>query len=351
MKEIQVGVVGYGTIGKRVADAVNAQEDMKLVGVADVKPGRLLSVALLRDYAVFAPKEVRRSMASHGIDIAGTVDDLLAQVDVVVDAAPKGITASNIPRYEEHGIKYIIEGGEKHSLAGRSFSTFGNYAENIGKDKTRVVSCNTTGLTRIYRAIDTAFGVEHIGVYLVRRGSDPVNGDKGPSNAVVPVLGESHHYHDLVTVIPGIAPGCSMAVADPHTLSHVHMLDLTLSREPTREDVYAALDGFPRIRTVDGEADGMGDTAKIAEFYQDIGRLRGDHPEVTAWKEGVIVEGKRMRMPYDVHMVSIPIPENVDAIRALAGNAGAWESAKMTDRALDKFLPMFSKPDLAYWGR
>ena len=31
-----IGVVGYGVIGKRVADAVAAQSDMKLVGVADM---------------------------------------------------------------------------------------------------------------------------------------------------------------------------------------------------------------------------------------------------------------------------------------------------------------------------
>jgi len=31
---IKVGIVGYGTIGKRVADAVALQKDMKLVGVS-----------------------------------------------------------------------------------------------------------------------------------------------------------------------------------------------------------------------------------------------------------------------------------------------------------------------------
>ena len=34
MKKIKVGVVGYGTIGKRVADAVLLQEDMELVGIS-----------------------------------------------------------------------------------------------------------------------------------------------------------------------------------------------------------------------------------------------------------------------------------------------------------------------------
>lgn len=47
--KIKVAVNGYGVIGKRVADAVRAQEDMALVGVSDViadsgsrlRPGRV----------------------------------------------------------------------------------------------------------------------------------------------------------------------------------------------------------------------------------------------------------------------------------------------------------------------
>ncbi|MFB6220883.1 MAG: glyceraldehyde-3-phosphate dehydrogenase, partial [Halolamina sp.] len=34
----KVGVVGYGTIGKRVADAVVAQRDMAVEGVAKTSP-------------------------------------------------------------------------------------------------------------------------------------------------------------------------------------------------------------------------------------------------------------------------------------------------------------------------
>ena len=36
MKKIRVAVNGYGTIGKRGADAVRRQKDMELVGVADM---------------------------------------------------------------------------------------------------------------------------------------------------------------------------------------------------------------------------------------------------------------------------------------------------------------------------
>ncbi len=34
---IKVGVVGYGVIGRRVADAISAQPDMDLIGVVKKK--------------------------------------------------------------------------------------------------------------------------------------------------------------------------------------------------------------------------------------------------------------------------------------------------------------------------
>ena len=38
MAKIKVGVAGYGTIGQRLADGVALQEDMELVGIADLAP-------------------------------------------------------------------------------------------------------------------------------------------------------------------------------------------------------------------------------------------------------------------------------------------------------------------------
>jgi glyceraldehyde-3-phosphate dehydrogenase (NAD(P)) len=38
MAKIRIGVNGFGTIGKRVAEAVRLQPDMELVGVVKTKP-------------------------------------------------------------------------------------------------------------------------------------------------------------------------------------------------------------------------------------------------------------------------------------------------------------------------
>ena len=50
---IRVGVVGYGTIGKRIADAVSLQDDMKVVGVLKVTPDYEAKVAAMRGFPVY----------------------------------------------------------------------------------------------------------------------------------------------------------------------------------------------------------------------------------------------------------------------------------------------------------
>ena len=54
---IRVAVNGYGVIGKRVADAVTAQADMTLVGVADIASDWRTRVLEPKGIAFFAGDE------------------------------------------------------------------------------------------------------------------------------------------------------------------------------------------------------------------------------------------------------------------------------------------------------
>lgn len=103
---VRVGVNGYGVIGKRAADAVAQQDDMTLMGVADVVSDYRLRMAVERAYPIFAAlPEHRPELEAAGIPVAATCDDLLRQVDVVVDCTPKGVGAKNKARYEAAQVK------------------------------------------------------------------------------------------------------------------------------------------------------------------------------------------------------------------------------------------------------
>jgi glyceraldehyde-3-phosphate dehydrogenase (NAD(P)) len=95
--KVRVAVNGYGVIGKRIADAVAAQDDMELVGVADVVSDWRIKVAVEKSYQIFgSTQEAADQMRAAGIPVAGTLDDVLKQVDVVADATPKKIAAANL---------------------------------------------------------------------------------------------------------------------------------------------------------------------------------------------------------------------------------------------------------------
>ena len=44
---IKVGINGYGTIGKRVAEAVTLQDDMEIVGIVKTKPTYEMRLSLI----------------------------------------------------------------------------------------------------------------------------------------------------------------------------------------------------------------------------------------------------------------------------------------------------------------
>lgn len=174
--KVRVMVNGYGVIGKRIADAVTMQDDMELVGVADVVSDWRIRVAVERGYPVYASTlEAAEQMRAAGILLAGVLDDLFKQVDVVADATPKKVAAANFEKYKATGVKSIFQGGEKHSLTGHSFVAQANYESAIGRDSTRVVSCNTTSIVRSLGALKNAGLLKKARGVLIRRATDPWN--------------------------------------------------------------------------------------------------------------------------------------------------------------------------------
>lgn len=108
MNKRRVALNGYGVIGRRVADAVALQEDMELVGVSDIVSDYRIRMAEQRGYAIYASvPDKAGEMRNAGINVRGTLDDLLKQVEVVIDCTPKGIDAKNKPKYDAAGVKSI----------------------------------------------------------------------------------------------------------------------------------------------------------------------------------------------------------------------------------------------------
>jgi len=119
---IKVAVNGYGTIGRRVADAVLRQNDMTLEGVTKVRADYRARLAVGKGIPLYAAEaKLLPDFTKARIETKGTLEDLLKKVDVVVDATPDDVGAGNKPLYEKMSVKAIFQGGEEHSLTNFSF--------------------------------------------------------------------------------------------------------------------------------------------------------------------------------------------------------------------------------------
>ncbi len=335
-RKARVLVNGYGVIGKRIADAVAAQDDMELVGVADVVSDWRIKVAGTKGFRVFASTaSALDPMRAAGVALAGSLDDILGEVDVVADATPKQVAAANFTRYQAAGVKSIFQGGEKHSLTGHSFVAQANYASALGRAATRVVSCNTTSIVRTLGALREAGLLRKARGVLVRRATDPWESDHtGVMNTVVPEREiPSHQGPDAQTVLPDLDV-VTIAMVAAHTTSHLHAWSVELTRPVSRDEVLEAFRAAPRIAFLRGDQ-GMVALNSTHELMADLGRPRGDMWEVGLWEDSLTVQGAELFYNYQVYNQAIVVPETVDAIRALTGlEEDSYASIARTDAAL-----------------
>ncbi len=333
---IKVAINGYGTIGKRVADAVAAQPDMNVVGVSKTRPNADAFIAKSRGYPLYIADISKKSAFEKvGLSVAGSVEEMLAKADIIIDATPGDVGAKNKPLYERNGVKAIYQGGEEHEVAGFSFNSDCNYKDAIGRQFTRVVSCNTTGLCRIIHAMDLAYGVEKVRAVMVRRGSDPGEIKKGPIDAVVlnPVTIPSHHGPDVQTVLPHI-PIVTMAMIVPTTMMHMHAITMDLKKPATREDILKIIEKHPRMGLV-RKSTGITSTAELKEYVMDLGRSRSDLWENGIFEDSVAVVDNELYLFQAIHQEADVVVENIDAIRAMIGSVrDPATSISMTNEAL-----------------
>jgi len=333
---IRVGINGYGTIGKRVADAIRLQPDMAVAGVTKRSPDYEATVARRRGFDLYpADADRRRAFVDADLPVAGTVEDLVAASDVVVDATPAGVGATYQSLYAEAGTPAVFQGGEDADVAEASFNARANFRDARGADAVRVVSCNTTGLCRLLAPLDEFHGVESARVTLVRRGADPTQPDRGPIDDILPdpVTTPSHHGPDVRTVLPELDVH-TFGVTVPATLMHLHAVNVTLDAPATPGEVRSLLGGEPRIAVIPGDL-GADSCGRLRDVARDVGRSRGDVPENCVWAESVSVDGCELFLFQAIDQESDVVPENVDAIRAILGTAGPAESRARTNDALD----------------
>ena len=318
---IKVGVAGYGVIGQRLADGVALQKDMELVGIADIAP--TLSIRALKEkgmpYDLYLVKGGDKSkFEALNIPVAGSFDDLLGKVDIMLDSSPGGVGAKNKELYLKAGVKAVFQGGEKNSVADVFFHGYANYEKGVGADYLKLTSCNTTGLIRSVDCLDRKYGVDRVAITIIRRVADPGDYHRGLTNALQMDKAPSHQAVDLMTIMPHIE-ATGILVHTPVTHGHIiTVLAHGKNGKITKEMALEAFKGHDRIRVVSID-DGFLGNASFFRYARDLGNNRSDMYEIGLWEDSIVESGDNIMYAINIPQESVTIPETMDAIRAGMG--------------------------------
>lgn len=349
-KEASVLLVGgCGTIGQRVRDAINLQDDMLVYAIVTRSAKESVLTAHKKGYAIYTsePKEIE-NFKRLGIDVKGTIEDILngGGFDIIVDCTEdKNARDKNgkkigsgeknlIEHYKPRDLKAILQGGERHEAVDVSFNALANYNDAIGKNYVRVVSCNTTGASRLLKVIDNHFGVAHAYGFLTRRGNDPHQKGEQPRGSESTIEVNTHQGKDIATVLTHLEGRIATdAKKTDKQEFHSHTWAITIKELPNVDSVLDVLKSEPRILLL-GD-DGMFDSdTKIHHWSKEL-RMRGDIYETIVWpKKFVSVNGNVIKLQILVDQQAIVVPETIDCIRAMLGMATKEESIRKTNESL-----------------
>ena len=347
MTKTKVGVVGYGTIGQRLADGVFLQKDMELVGVVDLAP--TLAVRALFEKGMpydlyLVDMDKKPEFDALGIPVKGSLIDLLQKVDVVLDSAPGGIGAKNKEIYDKYGVKAIFQGGEKNSVADVFFHGYANYEKGLNKRYLKLTSCNTTGLIRSVDCLDKAYGIERVAITIIRRVADPGDYHRGLTNALQIDKAPSHQALDLMTIMPHVE-ATGILVHTPITHGHIITVVATGKQKITKEMALEAFKKHPRIRVVSID-EGFKGNASLFKYARDLGNPRGDMYEIALWEDSIVETGDSIMYAINIPQEAVTIPETMDGIRACMGmqQTGAEATEKTNEYlGIGKWKTCFKK--------
>jgi len=349
---INIAVNGYGTIGVQAAD--HARElGLKVVGVAKGKADDVARTAIRKGYTVYTydhalddkAKARLEEFKKNGVPVAGILKDLLDQnVELVVDASDSeegGMFAHNAELYDQYpNLKQVGQGGEKANNFDMSFtSTLGVFSKLLEAKKVRVVSCNTTGLSRtfgkLYRELGTT--IKSFIADLERRSGDPGKGEgrvdsvlAGPGPKYIPDVLSTASY--LSQAEKDRLAAIMKVNVQLLPFSHFHLHNIKLQGEGiTVDKVKALLANEPRIALIQMPGGGF-DTAKL---YDNVKNLITDNNRGYLVFVQVDPLGKDMVQIY----MAVPqeddvIPENGTAYLGMLGLTDFGAATRIADEVL-----------------
>ena len=329
----KVFVNGYGSIGSRIAKFIKDDPDINVIGIGKYSPDKKVQQAIDTGFSVYVPKNKSDNFKDY--NISGSIESILDECDLVIDASPGGsgfINKKNI--YEPKGIKAIFQGGETifndNSVADILFNSRVNYDAVFDKNYVMQGSCNVTGMGRILNPLREKYSnkLSRFDVTLVRRWADLEQTDKQIVDTIE-MTEQPHHGTDVKSYFGDDVPLFVRAIKVPTRQMHLHIMDIRFNENtPTSDEIHQLFEneyGIAVLWTAKGTKD-VRDFAESTKFnFKDTNMLH-IHANMTT------SIGDTIQLMYSDDQTGIVIPENYMLLQAMLFQRPYDDALKHTEK-------------------
>jgi len=316
MKKIFVN--GYGSIGSRISSFLKDDPEITVIGIGKYSPDEKVNLAISRGLNVYVPENKLDNFSDY--KISGSIESVLDECDLVIDAAPGGHGYKNKKNlYESKNIPVIYQGGESttgdESVSDLLFNSRVNYDLVSGKQHVMQGSCNVTGMGRILEPLREKFGdnLVRFDVTLVRRWADIEQPEKKVSDTIE-MAEKPHHGDDVKLYFGKDAPLYVRAIKVPTRQMHLHIMDIrfkNVAPKPSEiHDIFTDEFGVATLWTAKGTKD-------VREYAQNMGFNFTDTNMIHIHANMTTSIGDTVQMMYSDDQTGIVIPENHMLLQAM----------------------------------
>ena len=329
----KVFVNGYGTIGSRIAKFIKDDSDIDVIGIGKHSPDEKVQHAINDGFSVYVPKDKNDNFKDY--NISGSIESILDNCDLVIDASPGGkgfLNKKNI--YESRDIKAIFQGGEtifnSNRVADVLFNSRVNYAEAFDKKYVMQGSCNVTGMGKILNPLREKYAdkLTRIDVTLVRRWADLEQTDKQIDDTIE-MTENPHHGTDVKAFFGKDIPIFVRAIKVPTRQMHLHIMDIRFNENaPTSDEIHELFKneyGIAILWRAKGTKD-VRDFAESTKFnFKDTNMLH-IHANMTT------SIGDTIQLMYSDDQTGLVIPENYMLLQAMLFQRDYKDALKRTEK-------------------
>ncbi len=330
MKKIFVN--GYGSIGSRITSFLKDDPEITIIGIGKYSPDDKVELANSRGLNVYVPEKKLNDFSNY--KISGSIESVLDDCDLVIDASPGGYGYKNKKNlYEPKNIPAIYQGGEStigsESVSDLLFNSRVNYDLALGKRHVMQGSCNVTGMGRILEPLRNKFGDRLIrfDVILISRWADIEQTDKEILDTIE-MTENPHHGDDVKMYLGQDTPLFVRAIKVPTRQMHLHIMDIRFKDSAPKSseihEIFTNESGVATLWTANGTKD-------VRDFAKNMGFNFTDTNMVHIHANMTTSIGDTVQMMYSDDQTGIVIPENHMLMQAMLFEKPYEQAVKHTE--------------------